>query len=127
MTGNPEVILLCSVKSDFRNVRHPHLRLTPSVVLMVTWAEVCSTGIMLRSRYCNQSEVCMEYDEDKVDEMVLALLHLTTFTEGMGIRAWKGHDWNAMDRLYKRGYISDPQNAAKSVRMTESGAQKAQE
>jgi hypothetical protein len=68
----------------------------------------------------------MEYDEDKVDEMVLALLHLTTFKEGMGIRAWKGHDWNAMDRLYKRGYISDPQNAAKSVRMTESGAQKAQ-
>ena len=35
----------------------------------------------------------MEYDEDKVDEMVLALLHLTTFKEGMGIRAWKGHDW----------------------------------
>ena len=25
----------------------------------------------------------MEYDEDKVDEMVLALLHLTTFTDGM--------------------------------------------
>jgi|HubBroStandDraft_6_1064221.scaffolds.fasta_scaffold1332666_2 hypothetical protein len=90
MTGNPEVMLLCSVKSDFRNVRHPHLRLTPSVVLMVTWAEVCSTGIMLRSRYCNQSEVGMEYDEDKVDEMVLALLELTTFKEGMGIRASKG-------------------------------------
>jgi len=70
----------------------PHLRLTHSVVLMVTWAEVCSTGIMLRSRYCNQSEVCMGYDEDKVDEMVLALLHLTTFKEGTGIRAWKGHD-----------------------------------
>jgi hypothetical protein len=69
----------------------------------------------------------MEYDEDKVDEMVLALLHLTTFKEGMGIRAWKGHDWNTMDRLYKRGYISDPQNSAKSVRMTETGAQKAQE
>jgi hypothetical protein len=69
----------------------------------------------------------MEYDEDKVDEMVLALLHLTTFKEGTGIRAWKGHDWNAMDRLYKRGYISDPQNAAKSVKMTESGAQRAQE
>ena len=63
----------------------PHLRLTPSVVPMVTWADVCSTGIMLRLRYCNQSEVCMEYDEDKVDEMVLALLHLTPFKEGMGI------------------------------------------
>jgi CRISPR/Cas system CMR-associated protein Cmr1 (group 7 of RAMP superfamily) len=32
----------------------------------------------------------MEYDEDKVDEMVLALLELTTFKEGMGIRASKG-------------------------------------
>jgi hypothetical protein len=28
----------------------------------------------------------MEYDEDKVDEMILALLHLTTFKEGMGMR-----------------------------------------
>jgi CRISPR/Cas system CMR-associated protein Cmr1 (group 7 of RAMP superfamily) len=91
---------------------------------MVTWD---SNGIMLTSPYCNQSEVCMEYDEDKVDKMVLALLHLTTFKEGMGIRAWKGHDWSAMDRLYEKGYISDPKSAAKSVRMTESGAQKAQE
>jgi hypothetical protein len=52
----------------------------------------------------------MEYDEDKVDEMILVLLHLTTFEDGMGIRAWKGHDWSAMDRLYKRGYISDAQS-----------------
>jgi len=52
----------------------------------------------------------MEYDEDKVDEMILALLHLTTFKDGMGMRAWKGHHWSAMERLYKRGYISDPQN-----------------
>jgi hypothetical protein len=69
----------------------------------------------------------MEYDEDKVDEMILALLHLTTFTDGMGIRAWKGHHWSAMERLYKRGYISDPQSKAKSVRMTEAGVQRAQE
>ena len=69
----------------------------------------------------------MEYDQDKVDEMVLALLHLTTFTDGMGTRAWKAHDWSAMDRLYKRGYISDPQSKSKSVRMTEAGVQRAQE
>ena len=31
----------------------------------------------------------MEYDEDKVDEMVLALLFLTLRD---GYRAWKGHD-----------------------------------
>jgi hypothetical protein len=41
----------------------------------------------------------MDYDKDKVDEMVLALLYLTTFNDGPGRRAWKGHDWDAMDRL----------------------------
>jgi hypothetical protein len=35
----------------------------------------------------------MEYDKDKVDEMVLALLYLTTYEEPYGVRAWKGHDW----------------------------------
>jgi hypothetical protein len=34
----------------------------------------------------------MEYDQDKVDEMVLALLQLTMFEEDeYGARAWKGH------------------------------------
>jgi hypothetical protein len=32
----------------------------------------------------------MEYDKDKVDDMVLALLYLTIHDGG---RAWKGHDW----------------------------------
>jgi hypothetical protein len=41
----------------------------------------------------------MNYDEDKVDEMVLALLHLTLHG---GNRAWEGHDWEALDRLHKR-------------------------
>jgi len=42
----------------------------------------------------------MEYDKDKVDEMVLALLFLTIHDNG---RAWKGHDWGAMNRLHKKG------------------------
>lgn len=37
----------------------------------------------------------MEYDREKVDEMVLALLALTMFPEGPGVRAWKYHDWDA--------------------------------
>ena len=69
----------------------------------------------------------MEYDEDKVDEMVLALLYLTSFTDQVETRAWKGHDWDAMDRLYQKGYISNPQSKAKSVSMTETGAQRSQE
>ncbi len=51
----------------------------------------------------------MEHDEGKIDEMVLALLHLTTFKDGPRMRAWKGQDWAAMERLYKAGFIGDPQ------------------
>jgi hypothetical protein len=36
----------------------------------------------------------MDYDEEKLDEMVLALLYLTSFTEHGVTRAWKGHDWD---------------------------------
>jgi hypothetical protein len=56
----------------------------------------------------------MDYDTDKVDEAVLALLHLTRFGDKYGTRAWKGHDWDALDRLYEKGYIGDPKGKAKS-------------
>jgi hypothetical protein len=65
----------------------------------------------------------MEYDKDKVDEMALALLYLTTFQEkGYGPRAWKGLDWEVMNRLHEKGYIGDPKSKAKSVALTEEGA-----
>lgn len=38
------------------------------------------------------------YDESKVDEMVLALLHLNAFEDKFGWRAWKGFDRDAMNR-----------------------------
>ena len=57
----------------------------------------------------------MNYDEDKVDEAVLALLYLTLHE---GTRAWKGHDWDALDRLHKKGMILDPVGKAKSVVLT---------
>ena len=60
----------------------------------------------------------MDYDQDKVDEMVLALLWLTQTGDG---RTWKGHDWVAMDRLHAKGYISDPKSKAKSVVLSEEG------
>lgn len=65
----------------------------------------------------------MKYGKDKVDEMVLALLYLTSFKDDnhSPARAWKGHDWNALDRLHEKGYISDPKNKAKSVVLTEEG------
>jgi hypothetical protein len=69
----------------------------------------------------------MEYDTDKVDEMVLALLYLTMFNNKHESRAWKTHDWDAMDRLHQKGYISDPRSKAKSVVMTEEGAARSRE
>lgn len=64
----------------------------------------------------------MEIDENKIDEMVLALLYLTSFQEPKGFyRAWKSHDWNALNRLHEKGYISNPKSKAKSVSMSEEG------
>jgi hypothetical protein len=46
----------------------------------------------------------MDYDRDKVDEMVLALLYLTiTDEDEWGARTWKSHDWDVMDRLHAKG------------------------
>ena len=64
----------------------------------------------------------MEYDKDKVDETVLALLYLTLHD---GDRAWKGHDWEAIGRLYEKGMIYDPVGKAKSVALTEEGMEQA--
>ena len=67
----------------------------------------------------------MEYDKDKVDETVLALLYLTTHDKGT--RAWKGLDWDAMDRLHAKGYIGNPKAKAKSVTLTEEGEKLSEE
>jgi hypothetical protein len=60
----------------------------------------------------------MDIDTDKIDEAVLALLYLTLHD---GIRAWKGHDWDAMDRLHRKGMIDNPVGRAKSVVLTDEG------
>jgi hypothetical protein len=69
----------------------------------------------------------VEIDDEKVDEAVLALLYLTTFKDKPGLRAWKGHSWDVLDRLHQKGYISDPATKAKSVLLTEEGAKRSQD
>jgi Domain of unknown function (DUF6429) len=69
----------------------------------------------------------MDYDEEKVDEMVLALLYLTTFRDKLEVRAWKGLDWDSLNRLHEKGYISDPRRKAKSVMLSQEGAQLSEE
>ena len=48
-------------------------------------------------------------------------------TQGYGTRAWKGFDWETMDRLHEKGYISDPKGKAKSVMVSEEGQRQAKE
>jgi hypothetical protein len=57
-------------------------------------------------------------DTDKIDEAVLALLYLTLHD---GARAWKGHDWEALNRLHRKGMIENPVSKAKSVVLTDEG------
>jgi hypothetical protein len=66
----------------------------------------------------------MQLETSKIDDAVLALLYLGLHD---GARAWKGFDWEAMDRLHEAGLISDPRTPAKSVVFTESGLQRAEQ
>lgn len=60
----------------------------------------------------------MEFDDEKIDEMVLALLYLTLHD---GNRAWKSHAWEVTNRLFQKGLIYDPAGKAKSFGLTEEG------
>ena len=60
----------------------------------------------------------MDIDTEKIDDAVLALLYLTLHE---GNRAWKGLDWDAMNRLHEKGFISNPVSKAKSVVLSERG------
>jgi hypothetical protein len=65
----------------------------------------------------------MDIDTKKIDEAVLALLHLTLHD---GTRAWKGFDWDTMNRLHRKGFLSDPVGKAKSVVLTDVGLRKSE-
>ncbi len=65
----------------------------------------------------------MEIDSDRIDEAVLALLYLGLHDRS---RTWKGFDWDALDRLHKKGFISNPVSKAKSVTFTKDGLREAE-
>lgn len=71
----------------------------------------------------------MDFDEDKIDDYTLALLYLVTHErhEGSGARAWKGFDWDTLNRLHEKGYLSNPVGKAKSVAISEEGFLRAKE
>jgi len=64
----------------------------------------------------------MSLNTNKIDDAVLALLYLTLHDYD---RAWKGFDWQALNRLHEKGMIHDPVNKAKSVVLTPDGLERA--
>jgi hypothetical protein len=68
--------------------------------------------------------LCMALDKDRIDDAVLALLYLGLHDDW---RAWKGFDWDAMNRLHEKGMIDNPVSKAKSVAFTEEGLARAKE
>jgi hypothetical protein len=69
----------------------------------------------------------LKYDEKRVDEAVLALMHLTTFRDASGYRTWKGHDWEVLNRLHEKGFISNPKSKSRSVDLTNEGQKTSEE
>ena len=66
----------------------------------------------------------MKLDTNRIDDAVLALLLLGRHNDH---RAWKGFDWDALNRLYEKGMILDPVGKAKSVVFTEEGLLQAEQ
>ena len=69
----------------------------------------------------------MDYDKDKVDDCTLALMYLVIHGDKYVTRAWKGFDWDTLDRLHEKDLISDPKGKARSVIITEEGEKKSEE
>ena len=62
-------------------------------------------------------------DIDRIDEAALGLLYLGLHD---GVRAWKTCDWDTLDRLHKKGLISNPVGKTKSVVFFADGLEKAE-
>ncbi len=67
------------------------------------------------------------FDQRRVEDAVLALMHLNAHQDSFGWRAWKSFPWEATDGLHERGLIGDPKSKAKSVPLTDEGAQLAEQ
>lgn len=66
----------------------------------------------------------MEYDMKLIDDAVLALLAAYSSDDG---NAWKGYDFEIMNRLHEQGLISNPVNRNKSIWLTEEGMERGRE
>jgi Domain of unknown function (DUF6429) len=65
----------------------------------------------------------LDPDPQKIEDAVLALLLLGFHNR---VRVWKSHDWNTLDRLFKKGLITDPARRSYSVALTDAGLAEAE-
>jgi hypothetical protein len=87
------------------------------------WHKSADEILASLERFCTHSQKpsglnTMNINTDAIDDAVLALLHLTVHDHN---RAWKGFDWDALNRLHERGFLDNPVNKAKSVTLTDKG------
>jgi len=69
----------------------------------------------------------MKTDRNRIEEVAMALLSLTMFEDHGITRVWKGIDWDVLDALHARGWISDPKSRARSVVVSPEGVSAARE
>jgi len=69
----------------------------------------------------------MDIDYEKIDDYTLALLYLVMSQDKCGARAWKSFDWETMNRLHEKSYISNPKSKALSVALSEEGLARSRE
>jgi len=67
-----------------------------------------------------------EIDEEKLAEVALAILWLSAHGDPDYLRVWKGLDWDLMNLLHRKGWISDPVGKQKSVVLSDEGAKLAE-
>jgi helix-turn-helix protein len=76
------------------------------------------------------NEIEIQNSEQKIEELTLLLIALTSWKEKIYgddvTRAWKGYDFNILDNLTEKGYISGSKKS-KSVILTDEGLKKANE
>jgi hypothetical protein len=64
----------------------------------------------------------MEYDETKIEDTLLALLGVFEFENG---RVWKRYDFDVMDALHAKGFITRAHGRQESVYLTDEGMSRA--
>jgi len=62
-----------------------------------------------------------DFDAERIAEMAMALMYLAFHGEGPALRAWKSLDWDVLELLHEKGWISDPKSKARSVGVTQEG------